>query len=128
MYLISTSGGEAFPITSGDEDVHAFAWAADSSAIFFAITQPRTKEQKEALKKEWHDVNRWREAERGDEIFKLKISDALQNLATAGTKAEAAAAENAKSTDKDADKEAPKEQPFTPGAQPIALSKYRLKT
>src|SRR3954470_1299403 len=115
VYLLSLSGGEAFPITSGDEDVHAFAWSADSSAIFFATTQPLTKDQKEALKKEWHDVNRWREAKRGDEIFKLKISDALTNLATAGTKAEAAAVENAKSSDKEATKEAPKEQPFTPG-------------
>src|SRR3954470_11107308 len=128
VYLISASGGEAFPITSGDEDVHAFAWSADSSAIFFAMTQPLTKDQKEALKKEWHDVNRWREAERGDEIFKLKISDALQNVATAGTKAEAAAAENSKSADKDADNAAAKEQPFTPGAQPIALSKLKLKS
>jgi dipeptidyl aminopeptidase/acylaminoacyl peptidase len=131
VYLISASGGEAFPITSGDEEVHAFAWSADSSAIYFATTQPLTKEQKEATKKDWHDVNRWREAERGDEIFRLKISDALTNLATAGTKAEAAAAENAKDTaknpDKDAAKETPKEQPFTPGAQPIALSKFKLK-
>src|SRR4051812_6172469 len=127
VYLIAASGGEAFPITSGDEDVHAFAWSADSSALFFATTQPLTKDQKESLKKEWHDVNRWREAERGDEIFKLKVSDALQNLAAAGTKAESAAAENAQSTDKDSVKEQPKEQPFTPGAQPIALSKYKLK-
>lgn len=124
LYVISLDGGEAFPVTSGDEEVHAFAWAADSSAIYFATTQPLSKEQKEALKKEWHDVNRWREAERGDQIFRIKLSDALANLANAGSKAEAAAAENAKSADKE-DKE--KEQPFTPGAQLIASTKYKLK-
>jgi len=127
VYLISASGGEAFPVTSGDEEMHAFAWAADSSAIYFATTQPLSKDQKEALKTEWHDVNRWREGERGDEIFRIKISDALANLATAGTKAEVAAAENAKSPDKEAGKDEAKEQPFTPKAQPIALSKYKLK-
>jgi len=127
IYVISTEGGEAFPVTSGEEEMHAFAWAADSSAIYFATTQPLTKEKKEAQKKEWHDVNRWREAELGDEIFRIKISDAIANLANAGTKAEAAAAENAKNPDKKTDKEPAKEQPFTPGAQPIALSKYKLK-
>jgi len=127
VYVISTDGGEAFPVTSGEEEMHAFAWAADSSAIYFATTQPLSKDQKEALKKDWHDVNRWREAERGDQIFRIKLSDALANLATAGTKAEAAAAENAKSPEKDAAKEPTKEQPFTPGARPIAMTKYKLK-
>src|SRR4051795_6820876 len=47
IYLIPVNGGEAFPVTSGDEDVHAFAWAADSSALYFATTQPLSKEQKE---------------------------------------------------------------------------------
>jgi len=124
IYVISTAGGEAFPVTSGEEEVHAFTWATDSSALYFATTQPLSKEQKEALKKQWHDVNRWHEAERGDQIFRIKLTDALANLAAAGSKAEAAAAENAKSSDKDA----AKEQPFTPGAQPIASSKYKLKS
>ena len=66
VYVISTDGGEAFPVTSGEEEMHAFAWSADSTAIYFATTQPLTKEQKEAQKKDWHDVNRWREAERGE--------------------------------------------------------------
>src|SRR6201987_4354269 len=30
IYLISPNGGEAFPITQGAEDVHAYAWSADS--------------------------------------------------------------------------------------------------
>jgi dipeptidyl aminopeptidase/acylaminoacyl peptidase len=127
IYLIASGGGEAFPATSGDEEVHAFAWAADSSAIYFATTQPLSKDQKEAIKKEWHDVNRWREAERGDQIFRIKIREAIANFATAGTKAETAAAENAKASDKEAAKDTPKEQPFTPLSQPIAMSKYKLK-
>src|SRR6266436_6798541 len=27
LYLISTNGGEAFPVTAGEEEVHAFAWS-----------------------------------------------------------------------------------------------------
>jgi dipeptidyl aminopeptidase/acylaminoacyl peptidase len=30
VYLIRPDGGEAFPITSGEEEVHAFAWSPDS--------------------------------------------------------------------------------------------------
>ena len=44
LYLISPNGGEAFAITSGNEEVHAFGWAADSNAIYFATRQPWTKQ------------------------------------------------------------------------------------
>src|SRR5580698_246996 len=30
LYLISPNGGEAFPVTQGEEDVHTFAWSPDS--------------------------------------------------------------------------------------------------
>src|SRR5271169_3961157 len=30
IYLISPAGGEAFPVTQGEEDVHAFSWSPDS--------------------------------------------------------------------------------------------------
>ena len=34
IYLISPNGGEAFAITQGEEDVHAFSWSADSRTIY----------------------------------------------------------------------------------------------
>jgi dipeptidyl aminopeptidase/acylaminoacyl peptidase len=78
VYVISAWGGEAFPVTFSDEEVHAFAWAADSRSIYFATRAPWTKEQKDAYKKEWNDVVRFREAERGDIIF---ASDAVPIVA-----------------------------------------------
>jgi len=65
LYLISPNGGEAFAITTGDEEVHAFAWAPDSKAIYFSTRQPWTKDQNEAHKKDWKDVVRFRGDERG---------------------------------------------------------------
>src|SRR5580658_3706385 len=40
VYLISPHGGEAFPVTQGEEEVHAFSWSADSQTIYFATRQP----------------------------------------------------------------------------------------
>src|SRR5580704_13355301 len=40
LYLISPAGGEAFPATSGDETVHAFAWSTDSRTLYFATRIP----------------------------------------------------------------------------------------
>src|ERR1035437_9795518 len=39
LFLISPSGGEAFAITSGEDEVHAFAWSRDSKAIVFARSE-----------------------------------------------------------------------------------------
>src|ERR1700747_2424502 len=40
LYLIPPTGGEAFPITSGEEEVHAFGWSPDSKTIYFATRTP----------------------------------------------------------------------------------------
>ena len=48
VYVISPYGGEAFPVTSGEEEVHAFAWSADSRRLYFATRTPWTKAQKDA--------------------------------------------------------------------------------
>jgi len=77
LYLISPDGGEAFPVTLGDEDVHAFSWAADSTALYYATRIPWTKAQKEAYKKDWKDVIEYRNAERGDEIFSISMASIL---------------------------------------------------
>ncbi len=74
LYVISTSGGEAFPASDGDESVHSFAWSADSRSIFFATKHPQSKEEKAGQKKEWKDVIRFRESERGDEIFRVDVA------------------------------------------------------
>jgi dipeptidyl aminopeptidase/acylaminoacyl peptidase len=74
VYVISATGGEAFPVTFGEEAVHSFAWSADSASIYNATRQPLTKEQEAAQKKEWQDVVRFREQERGDLIRRVDLA------------------------------------------------------
>ena len=83
VYLISPNGGEAFPITAGAEDVHAFTWSADAKTIYFATRQPWTKAQKDDYKKEWKDAVQYRIAERGDTIFALDVAAAIARHAAA---------------------------------------------
>jgi dipeptidyl aminopeptidase/acylaminoacyl peptidase len=113
LYLISPYGGEAIALTQGEEDVHAFSWAADSQSIYFAIRQPWTKTQKDDYKKDWKDVVQYRTAERGDELFALDISAAFSRQtgapATAGG---------------DSDKEG--QSDLTPGAQSITYTPWRV--
>ncbi|HXJ92231.1 MAG TPA: prolyl oligopeptidase family serine peptidase [Terriglobia bacterium] len=77
VWVIAADGGEAFPLTQGKEDVHAFAWSADSRSIYFATLTPRSTEEEEAYKKQWKDVIQFRESERGDSIFKIDLADVL---------------------------------------------------
>jgi dipeptidyl aminopeptidase/acylaminoacyl peptidase len=111
IYLISPSGGEAFAITRGSEEVHAFAWSADSKTLYFATRQPWTKSQKDDYKKLWKDVVQYRTAERGDTIFALDLASALANHATAIAKVES-------------DEE--KQSDITPGARIVATSPLRV--
>ena len=85
VWVISASGGEAFPVTHGKEDAHAFAWSADSHVIFFATRQPRSKEQEDAYKKEWKDVIQFRESERGDALFSVDVAAAGAGLTSSPT-------------------------------------------
>ncbi len=98
LYLISPNGGEAFPITFGDEAVHAFSWSPDSKTIYFATRTPRSKDQKDAYKKAWKDTLRYRAAERGDVIFKLDLAEALERRAATGTRETADAEKDANTT------------------------------
>jgi dipeptidyl aminopeptidase/acylaminoacyl peptidase len=86
LYLISPNGGEAFAITSGDEEVHAFEWSPDSKAIVFATREPWTKQQNDDHKKNWKDVIRYRGDERGDVVFRIALEDALARHAALGSK------------------------------------------
>ncbi|MGO9125648.1 MAG: S9 family peptidase [Terriglobales bacterium] len=85
LYLISPAGGEAFPVTAGDESVHAFAWSPDARILYFATRIPWTREQQDGYKQEWKDVIQYRAAERGDMIFSLDLAAALARQALRGT-------------------------------------------
>ncbi len=119
LYLMSAEGGEAFPITEGEEAVHAFAWAPDSRAIYFATREPWSKAKRDAYKKEWKDVVQYRAAERGDAIARLELAVALANRANAGKKEPPAG-------DKE-EKEKEKETGATPGAVVIANTPLKVR-
>jgi dipeptidyl aminopeptidase/acylaminoacyl peptidase len=85
LYAISTDGGEAVPVTTGDLKVHAFAWSSDSRTLFYATRIPWTNAQKDAYKKEWKDVDQYRGAERGDEIFGIDLAGAIARRASVGS-------------------------------------------
>jgi dipeptidyl aminopeptidase/acylaminoacyl peptidase len=109
--LISPTGGEAFPLTQGDEDVHAFAWSADSRSLYFSTRTPWTKTQKDAHEKEWKDVTRYRGDERGDMIFVLNLEQAIARHLSQGSKP--------------AD-DAEKDSGATPSAQAIASTPWSV--
>jgi dipeptidyl aminopeptidase/acylaminoacyl peptidase len=110
LYLISPAGGEAFPVTQGDEKVHAFAWSADSGTLYFATRTPWVKGQKDAYQKEWKDVCQYRAVERGDRVFSVSVADAIARQAAAG------------STVQDPEKIAD----ATPGARALANTPWRI--
>jgi dipeptidyl aminopeptidase/acylaminoacyl peptidase len=51
LYRIAIEGGEAEPLTRGDEDVNAFAWAPDGQRIALTMTDPVSESVKEREKK-----------------------------------------------------------------------------
>jgi dipeptidyl aminopeptidase/acylaminoacyl peptidase len=110
LYLISPNGGEAFAITSGAEEVHAFAWSPDSKALYFSTREPWTKAQTDEHKKDWKDVVRYRGDERGDVIYRLELADALAHHA-------ALAAREAPNAEKDGN--------VTPGAKAVSRTALR---
>ena len=112
LFLISPNGGEAFAVTSGSEEVHAFAWSPDSKSIYFATRQPWSKDQKDDHKKDWKDVTRYRGDERGDVIFRINLDDSLARHAAAGSR---------ELTD------AEKDSGVTPGAVAIAHTPLRVE-
>jgi dipeptidyl aminopeptidase/acylaminoacyl peptidase len=111
LYLISPDGGEAFPITSGADEIHAFAWSADSKSLYFATRVPWNKNQKEAYQKIWKDTVQYRASERGDVIFKIDLADPVAQNAASG---------------KRETPEAEKDAYTTPGAVPMASTPWRV--
>jgi dipeptidyl aminopeptidase/acylaminoacyl peptidase len=96
IWLISTTGGEALPFFTERLDVHSFAWAPDSSAIYFSATSPLTHDQEDEQRDDWKDVIRWREQHRGDVLLRLSVAQAFNRTAEI---APAAAAPSAAATD-----------------------------
>ncbi len=117
VFVIPVAGGEAFPVTRGIEEVHAFAWAPDSQSIFFATRTPWTKAKRDAYKKEWKDVIRYREAERGDVIARLTLSDAIARQAALGGREARTPTQFAKQT----------ETAETPGAEVVSSTPLRVR-
>ena len=112
IYLLSMNGGEAFAVTRGEEAVHAFAWSADSKSIYFATRTPWSKAQTETHKKEWKDVIRFREDERGDVIARISLADATtRNISVVAQERPA---------DEQKQKEKHEQTAETPGAVPLA--------
>ncbi len=115
IYLISPAGGEAIPLTEGEEEVHTYSWSADSRTLYFATRNPWTKAQKDDYRKHWKDVVQYRTAERGDTIFALDVAAALSRHTAAPAKV---------SDKKEADAE--KDSDLTPGAHAIATLPLRV--
>ena len=84
LYLISPNGGEAFPVTQGEDEVHTFTWSPDSRVLYYATRTPWTKQQRDDYNKEWKDVIQYRASERGDTVFSLPIADAVASFCGAG--------------------------------------------
>ncbi len=74
IYVVSPYGGKDFPLTFGDEEVHAFTWSEDSRRIYFATRNPWTKVVKDAYTQQWKDVIRLRESERGDTLSSIEVA------------------------------------------------------
>jgi dipeptidyl aminopeptidase/acylaminoacyl peptidase len=110
LCLISPSGGEAFPVTQGDEEVHSFSWSPDSRTLYFATRTPWTKAQNDAYKQEWKDVLQYRGAERGDMIFSMDVADAIARRAAVGVEPENSDAESG----------------VTPGSRALASTPWRV--
>ncbi|HKS95855.1 MAG TPA: hypothetical protein VJV74_06935, partial [Terriglobia bacterium] len=84
LYVIPVAGGEAIALTHGGEGIHAFAWSGDSSVLYYATRVPWTKERQQAHEKEWKDVIRFRERERGDVISRIDLGAAVRGQAISG--------------------------------------------
>ncbi len=120
IYVISPFGGEAIPLTTGEEEVHTFCWSADARTIYFATRHPWTKSQKDDYKKQWKDVQQYRTAERGDAIFALDVAASLAEHTAAPAKEKDA-------KEKEKEKTGDKEPDLTPGARILATSSLRVE-
>lgn len=72
IWLISPSGGEAFPLTSLKSGVKYYEWSPDSSVIAFTMTDPYTPEEIRA-KEEKRDVRVLDENIKGVNLYSVQV-------------------------------------------------------
>ena len=82
LWLIAADSGESLPLYKQKLDVHALAWSADGSQIFFSAASPLSKSAEDARKGQWKDVIRWREQERGDLLLAMPVELAIAGAQT----------------------------------------------
>ena len=82
LWLIAADSGESLPLYKQKLDVHALAWSADGSQIFFSAASPLSKSAADARKGQWKDVIRWREQERGDLLLAMPVELAIAGAQT----------------------------------------------
>lgn len=129
LYVISANGGEALAVTRGEESVQSYTWSRDSKSLFFATREPWSKAKRDTYKKEWKDVLRYREADRGSVIARIALADAIkraEGMTPYGESSEtdqATGPKDDKSVKKDENKD--KETAETPGT--VVLAKFNLK-
>ena len=77
VWIVSASGGDAFPLYTEPFKTHTFAWAANSASVIFSAPEPLPKAAEEAAKRNWKDVARWREQELRDLLLEISLKDAI---------------------------------------------------
>ena len=128
LYLISPTGGEAIQLTTGEEEVHAFSWSADSQTLYYSTRIPWTKTQKDDYRKQWKDVIQYRASERGDMLFALDVPAAVARHIAAPAQDSDSEKDSGSSKQKNQDKNKDKEEPDqTPGAIPLATLPLRVE-
>ncbi len=108
VWIIDPAGGDAYPLYREPLKVHSFAWTRDSSSILFSVPEPLSKEAQEEKKRNWKDVERWREDERGDLLLQLATNDAAPNARPLPIEAEESAPKDSAKTGKEEASSIPK--------------------
>src|SRR4051812_42266837 len=131
LYVISANGGEALPVTRGEEALQSYAWSRDAKSLYFATREPWSKAKRDAYKKEWKDVLQYREADRGSVVARIALSDAIARAEAVTPYTEnsetdqPATAKDEKGEKKDVNKD--KETAETPGTAILAKFPLRLE-
>lgn len=73
IYVVSSAGGAAWPLTAAQDGVHTYAWATDSRSLYYSALEPVSAAERATHEKEWKDVQRWREDWRPDQIFQVSL-------------------------------------------------------
>jgi dipeptidyl aminopeptidase/acylaminoacyl peptidase len=127
LYVISVNGGEALPITRGEESVGSYVWSRDSKSLYFSTREPWSKAKRDAYKKQWKDVVQYREADRGDVIARIAVADGIARAEAVTPYIESADSSETKSPADKAEKKdenKDKETAETPGT--VILGKCAL--